>query len=219
MLAHVGTITLGYAAGSLTDVPSTFWDLTVNYPGMLLALAGTACLVMVSVTSIRAARRRLRYESWHLLHLYAYLGVGLALPHQLWTGGQFIVSADRTVFWWTAWAASAGSLLVWRVGRPVWRNLRHRLRVTAVVDEAPGVWSVHVTGRHLTELHARGRAVLHLAVPRTAGLDARQPLLAVGRTRRQPAADHRAGRRRRQRLDPVRSPRARACWWRDRTAG
>ena len=59
---------------------------------MLLALAGTLCLVMVVVTSIRLARRRLRYESWHLLHLYAYLGVGLALPHQLWTGQQFLGS-------------------------------------------------------------------------------------------------------------------------------
>ena len=69
---------------------------------MLLAVAGTACLVMVVVTSVRAARRRLRYESWHLLHLYAYLGVGLALPHQLWTGQEFLASTARTVFWWSA---------------------------------------------------------------------------------------------------------------------
>ena len=54
---------------------------------------GVAALVMVVVTSLRAARRRLRYESWHLLHLYAYLGVGLAPPHQVWTGADFIGSA------------------------------------------------------------------------------------------------------------------------------
>ena len=60
---------------------------------MLLATAGTGLLVMVVVTSVRVARRRLRYESWHLLHLYAYLGVGLALPHQIWTGADFIASA------------------------------------------------------------------------------------------------------------------------------
>ena len=72
--------------------PATLWDLVVNYPGMLLATAATLCLVMVVATSIRAARRRLRYESWHLLHLYAYLGVGLAIPHQLWTGADFTSS-------------------------------------------------------------------------------------------------------------------------------
>ena len=46
-------------------------------------------LIGVVVTSIRWARRRLRYESWHLLHLYSYLGMGLALPHQIFDGVHF----------------------------------------------------------------------------------------------------------------------------------
>jgi predicted ferric reductase len=149
MVAHVVTITWGYAGGGVPDVPATFWDLTTNYGGMLLALAGTLCLVMVVVTSVKAARRRLRYESWHLMHLYAYLGVGLALPHQLWTGQQFTASPVKTVFWWTVWAAAAGAVLVWRVGSPLVLNLRHQLRVTEVVDEGHQVWSVHVSGRKL----------------------------------------------------------------------
>ena len=152
MVAHVVLITWGYALGGLGQVPQTFWNLTVTYPGMLLALGGTVALVMVVVTSIKAARRKLRYESWHLLHLYAYLGVGLALPHQLWTGQDFTSSPGRTVFWWTAWAVAAGAVLVWRVGLPVWRNARHGLRVTSVVPEAAGVWSVYVTGRRLHRL-------------------------------------------------------------------
>jgi ferredoxin-NADP reductase len=154
MVFHVASVTWGYAAGRLLATPATLWHLTRDYSGMLLAVAGTGCLVMVVATSVRAARRRLRYESWHLLHLYAYLGVGLALPHQLWTGQQFMSSPGRTLFWWSAWAAAAGSVLVWRVGRPVVVNARHRLRVAGVVAEAPGVWSVHVTGRHLEELRA-----------------------------------------------------------------
>ena len=152
MVLHVVTITWGYAGGGIPAVPGTFWDLTTSYAGMLLALAGTACLVMVVVTSLRAARRRLRYESWHLMHLYAYLGVGLALPHQLWTGQQFTGSPVRTVFWWTAWALSAAAVVVWRLGAPVLRNLRHQLRVTSVVSEGDGVWSVYVTGRRLEQL-------------------------------------------------------------------
>ena len=92
MIAHIVLITWGYAAGELGRTPATLWGLVTDYPGMLLATGGTVCLVMVVVTSIKAARRRVRYESWHLLHLYAYLGVGLALPHQLWTGQQFMSS-------------------------------------------------------------------------------------------------------------------------------
>ncbi len=152
MVAHILLVTVGYAAGDVLSSPAELWTLTVDYPGMLLAVAGTACLVMVVVTSVRAARRRLRYESWHLLHLYAYLGVGLALPHQLWTGQQFLGSPARTVFWWTAWAAAAGAVLVWRLGLPAYRTLRHDLRVTSVVREADGVVSVYVTGRDLAAL-------------------------------------------------------------------
>ena len=56
MLAHIGLVTLGYAAGTVGAGPGTFWELTVDYPGMLLAVAGTLCLVMVVVTSVTAAR-------------------------------------------------------------------------------------------------------------------------------------------------------------------
>jgi predicted ferric reductase len=152
MLLHIVTITWGYAAGQLARTPATLWDLTVNYPGMLLAAAGTAGLFMVVLTSVRAARRRLRYESWHLMHLYAYLGVGLALPHQLWTGQQFTDSPAKAVFWWTAWIATAIAVLVWRVGRPLWLNLRHRLRIASVSEEGEGIWSIRLTGRSLDRL-------------------------------------------------------------------
>ena len=155
MLVHIGLITLGYASSAKTGVLAQAWDLVWNYPGMLLAVAGVAALVMVVVTSLRAARRRLRYESWHLLHLYAYLGVGLALPHQVWTGADFIGSAWARAYWWTLYSAVAASVLVFRVALPLLRSWRHQLTVTQVVDESPGVVSVHLTGRNLDRLGVR----------------------------------------------------------------
>jgi predicted ferric reductase len=154
LIAHVGLITWGYAAGRLGATPGELWTLTVDFPGMLLAAAGTACLIMVVVTSIKAARRKLRYESWHLLHLYAYLGVGLALPHQLWTGQDFLASTARTVFWWGLWIASAGAVLVWRVAVPLWRSASYGLRVTSVVAEGGGLQTVHMTARRGTTMPA-----------------------------------------------------------------
>jgi predicted ferric reductase len=155
MVAHIFLITIGYAGTARASALGELWDLTVSYPGMLLATAGTVLLVMVVVTSIRAARRRLRYESWHLLHLYAYLGVGLALPHQLWTGADFISSPVATAYWWTLYAVCAGAVLVYRVGVPVWRNGRHRLTVSQVVPEGPGLTSVYLRGRRLDKLPVR----------------------------------------------------------------
>ncbi len=155
MLAHVVLITLGYAVTDQAGLMREAWDLVTTYPGMLLATAGTALLIVVAVTSVRVARRRLRYESWHLLHLYAYLGVGLAIPHELWTGTDFVSSAAATAYWWTIYALAAGAVLVFRIGRPLRRNLRHQLRVHTVVPEAPGVVSVWLSGRHLDQLPAR----------------------------------------------------------------
>jgi predicted ferric reductase len=155
MVVHVVAITLGYAAASPKGLWATIVAFTLNYPGMLLAIAGTAALVMVPITSLKGARRRLRYESWHLLHLYAYLGVGLALPHQLWTGKDFLTSPVATLFWWTLWAAAAAAVLVFRVGQPLWRSLRHGLVVTAVVAESASVTTVVMSGRALDRLPVR----------------------------------------------------------------
>ena len=124
-------------------------------PGMLLAVAGTAALVMVVVTSVKKARRRLRYESWHLIHLYGYLGAGLALPHQLWTGTDFLSSTTATVFWWSLYAVCAGAVLVFRVGLPLWRSLRSPLRVLDVRAEGPGVTTVTVGGGGVRRMPVR----------------------------------------------------------------
>ncbi len=152
MVAHVVLIIVGYAAMDGRNLVAETWELVVDYPGMLLAVAGTAALVMVTVTSIKKARRKLRYESWHLLHLYAYVGVGLALPHQLWTGQEFLQSTVATIYWWGLWGAAAAAVLVWRVGVPVYRTLAYDLRVTAVTRESADVVSVWMSGRHLDRL-------------------------------------------------------------------
>jgi ferredoxin-NADP reductase/DMSO/TMAO reductase YedYZ heme-binding membrane subunit len=155
MVAHLVLITLGYAAGSSLGIVGTFVDLVLNYPGMLLGLAGTAALVMVVVTSVKKARKRLRYESWHLIHLYGYLGAGLALPHQLWTGTDFLSSTTATVFWWTLYAVCAGAVLVFRLGVPLWRSLRAPLRVLDVRSESPGVTTVTVGGGGVRRMPVR----------------------------------------------------------------
>ncbi|MCU1591208.1 MAG: oxidoreductase [Frankiales bacterium] len=155
MVAHVAFITVGYALTDRRNPLAELWTLVWTYPGMIMATVGTGLLVMVVVTSIRAARRRLRYESWHLLHLYAYLGVGLALPHQLWTGNDFLTSRGATVFWWGAYLVTAGAVLTFRLGVPAYRTLRHRPVVRRVVRESTDVVSVYVGGRDLHRLPVR----------------------------------------------------------------
>ena len=63
LLTHITLITVGYTLADHNDVFHESWRLLTTYAGMLLALAATLALTLVALTSVRLARRRLRYES------------------------------------------------------------------------------------------------------------------------------------------------------------
>jgi predicted ferric reductase len=147
LLAHVGLALGG-------DPVVRLWKLLASYGSMVFAVAALAALMLVVVTSVRWVRRRMRYEAWHLLHLYAYAGIGLAVPHELLLGRDFRAAGTR-LGGWSAYSVVAGAVLVFRLGVPVWRTLRHRLVVDRVAHEAPGLVSVYLRGRRLDRLPAR----------------------------------------------------------------
>jgi predicted ferric reductase len=152
MVLHVVLISFGYSLAQHTDIVHETWTLVTTYGGMLLALAATVALTIVALTSIKAARKALRYESWHLLHLYAYIGVGLSVPHEIWTGADFLTSPLARIYWWTSYALAAGAILLFRVGMPLWRTMRHGITVTSVIRESPDVVTVRMGGRGLHRL-------------------------------------------------------------------
>lgn len=152
MWLHIASVVAGYSwlvsANPLRQATTMIRDDA----GMVLAVAGVVALTLVALTSMRRARRALRYETWHLLHLYAYLGVGLALPHQIWTGASFNSSPVARAFWIAAYLACAGTLLAFRVGLPLIRTVRHQLTVDYVVRENHDTVSVYLRGRALDRL-------------------------------------------------------------------
>src|SRR5258708_12394488 len=107
---------------------------------------------MAGVTSIRIARRRLRYETWWIVHLYVYLGLALAFAHQIVTGVPFVGHPLTRTIWIVVWASTAGTVIVFRVAQPIARSLRHRLRVVTVSEEAPGGFSLVSQRRPLDPL-------------------------------------------------------------------
>jgi ferredoxin-NADP reductase len=96
------------------------------------------------------------YETWWSVHLYTYLALFLSFSHQIDTGASF-VGHTTTRFWWTTlWLGTLATVVAARVGLPVWRSLRHRVRVVGVTPEAPGVVSVLLRGRRLARLPVAG---------------------------------------------------------------
>ena len=153
MVAHVLLFVLQRTQRDPNEVGRAMVDLFLTGRWMLLATVGTALLVLVVATSIVRARRRLRYESWHLIHLWAYVGIALALPHEL--VSRDFTTARTTIYWWTLYVLALGSVLVFRVGVPVYRTLRHRLRVAEVRPAGASAVSVIMTGERLPELRTR----------------------------------------------------------------
>jgi predicted ferric reductase len=154
VVAHAVAITWGYAVTTHDSVPRQAATLLGSYPDVLAATIGGLLLVGVGIVSARAARRRLRYETWYYLHLCTYLAVALGFSHQLSDGAQFIGSAAARITWTALYASVAAAIAWFRFVTPARQALRHRLRVAAIRWEAPGVVSVLITGRHLDELQA-----------------------------------------------------------------
>jgi predicted ferric reductase len=154
ILTHATLIVLGYATLDDTSMAKTFAALA-GVPASLLGMIAATTVTVVAVVSLRYVRRRLRYETWHAVHLLLYLALALAFVHQLLETTTFRSSPFATGYWWALWSLAIGALVVGRLGIPLWRNAHHRFRVEAVVPESDNVVSVYVTGRDLERLPAR----------------------------------------------------------------
>lgn len=159
--AHVVLVTLGYAQMAKIGALHQCWTFLTSYPDILAAAAGFGLLLMVGVTSVRIARRRLKYETWWLIHLYTYLALALAFAHQIATGVSFVGHPLTRAVWIAVWLATAGLVVVFRVLQPLVRNLVFRLRVVSVEEETPGVYSVICAGHGLGRLPVSGGQFFH----------------------------------------------------------
>ncbi|MFD4568577.1 ferric reductase-like transmembrane domain-containing protein [Streptomyces sp. NPDC058467] len=155
LLGHAVFIIFGYAQPSSAGPVDELVELATTVEGVLRAIAALTLILVIGAVSARFARRRLAYETWHFIHLYAYVAVVLAFTHQVAAGTTFTSSSAATAYWWGLWGMALGSVFLGRVVLPVWRNLRHQLRVSAVVPESDHVVSVYITGRDLDRLPAR----------------------------------------------------------------
>lgn len=154
LVLHVVLITWGYAVTSHRDVVGQATTLVLDYPDVLMATVGFGLFLAVAGMSVRAARRRMAYETWYWLHFYTYLAVGLSFAHQLATGADLV--DDPIARWaWTGLYVAGAAAVAYRFAAPVATGLRHRARVHAVHVEAPGVVSLELSGRGFDRTGAR----------------------------------------------------------------
>lgn len=155
LCGHVLLIVAGVELTERETPWSAAWEVLSTYPDMLLAVAGMALFLVVAITSGRALRARLSYESWYWLHVTAYVAVALTFFHQISAGADFVLDPPARVLWIGLYAAVAGCVLCWRLVLPARRWFQHALTVDRVVRETPTTVSVWLRGRRLSELDAQ----------------------------------------------------------------
>src|SRR3954463_6124225 len=128
------------------------WEI-LGMPGLPAATVGTLIMLVVAGMSARAARKRLRHETWHGLHLLMYLAIALSFSHML-AGPDLAGHLILQIAWALSYTHVYALVLRYRVLAPLRQATRHRLRVTEVRAEGAGVVSILVEGQHLQELHA-----------------------------------------------------------------
>lgn len=155
LLGHAVLVVVGYAwADGLGLLAESLSLLAAS--DMVLALVGMVLLLAVVATSLVAVRRRFPYEAWHAIHLLSYLAVFFALPHQLSSGAVLATGTWQRVYWIALYVLAFGAIAWYRFAVPVIRTLRYRIRVRDIERLAPGVFSIHLTGRDLQRLGATG---------------------------------------------------------------
>ena len=156
ILVHGVLQTIGYMLVDGLSFMGQLGDFVSGYQGMLAAIVGLLLMILVAGLSVAVARRRLSYQTWYFIHLYAYLAVAIAFSHEILLGADFINSPLFVAYWVVLYVLVAGALLGFRVGLPVYRLGHHGLRVERVVREAHGAVSIYIQGRHLEDLNYAG---------------------------------------------------------------
>jgi predicted ferric reductase len=156
LLGHAVLLTVGYGLSDGAGPIRETWALLTESRDMVLAYAGLALLVAVVVTSLVVVRRRFRYEAWHLVHLLAYAGVLVAVPHELSAGAVLADGTWERIYWIALYVIAFGAVLVHRVVAPLLTSAEHALRVERIEWIAADVVSIHLRGTRLDRFGARG---------------------------------------------------------------
>ena len=152
VLVHGWAATAAWADSRGGSMGAAMVDV-LGLPGLIAASLGTACFLAIAVLSIRAARRRVSYETWHAIHLLVYIGVALSFSHQL-AGPDFAGHRVVQVLWALLYTHVFALVLTHRVITPIRNAARHRMRVVGVHPEGPSVVSIIIEGRELQELES-----------------------------------------------------------------
>jgi len=151
-VAHFLASTIGFAITDGKNLFDEYFSMLSSLPDMLTASIALGLMIVVVVSSINAARKKLSYEVWYVIHITAYIAVLVAVPHQFSTGSDIAGKPVQSAFWIILYLFVAGNIVWYRVLAPVVRSFARGLKIKKVVVESSDTVSVYVGGKQLEKL-------------------------------------------------------------------
>ncbi len=152
IVAHFLASLISFAITEGKDVLTTLWWLITDVPDMLTATRSLALMILVGVTSLKFARRKMTYEAWYIVHVLSYAAVILGVPHIFSTGTDIAGKPVQTIFWVSLYLFVAGNIIWYRVLKPSFAAMGMKTKVASVIRESSDTVSITVEGRRLSKL-------------------------------------------------------------------
>jgi predicted ferric reductase len=149
VILHFVAEVIGFALSDKKNVIDEYFTMLKTLQDMLTATAGLVLMIVVVVTSLEFARRKLSYEFWYIVHLLGYAAILAAVPHQFSTGTDIAGKPIQTFYWISLYLFVLGNILWFRVLAPFVMSYERGLKISKVVPESSDSVSIYVGGKNL----------------------------------------------------------------------
>lgn len=149
VIAHFVAEVTGFAISDKKNIVDEYFTMLKGIPDMLTATIGLVLMILVVITSLEFARRKLSYEFWYVVHLLGYAAILAAVPHQFSTGTDIAGKPIQTFYWVTLYFFVLGNIVWFRVLSPFVLSYARGLKISNLVPESSDSVSVYVSGKNL----------------------------------------------------------------------
>ena len=155
VLLHFIAEVTGYALADGKNLVDEYLSLLNTVPDMLTATIGLGLMILVVVTSLNFARRKMSYEAWYIVHLLAYASVIAAVPHQFSTGADIAGKPLQTFYWMSLYFFVLGNIVWFRFLAPFVLSSVRGLKISSTSRESSDSTSLYITGKNLKSFEAK----------------------------------------------------------------
>ena len=153
-IAHVASSVWQLAIADGSTLIDQFFAMVNSSNDLLTSAFSFAFMILVVVTSLNISRKRIPYEVWHFLHLFAYAAVLLAIPHQFSLGSDVAGKEIATYYWIAMYVFVLANIAWYRIAKPLVRAFNSQLRVLKIERTSTDSVSVYLKGKNMKRFAA-----------------------------------------------------------------